>query len=116
MDCVLVGVYPPNLSLAALRSLHRLLRQNNERAKRFCRWLDEVIVREMKRRVGERRGCFVEAQLPEIDIRNWSDAEVGAALVVAAVLVDAVRDPAMATFMRRLVFVLSVEARDRLGG
>ena len=75
-----------------------------------------MIVREMRRRLGERRGHFVEAQLPEIDVMNWSDAEVGAALVVAAVLVDAVRDAGMAAFMRRLVFVLSVEARERLGG
>jgi hypothetical protein len=116
MEGVLVSVYPPNLSLASLRTLHRLLRQNNERAKRFCRWLDRVIVREMRRRVRERRGRFVEARLPEIDFYKWSNAEVGAGLVVAAVLAEAVHDPGMSVFMRRLVFLFSVQARERLGG
>lgn len=116
MDCVLVGIYPPNLSPRALRSLHRLLKRDNRRAKKFCRWLDGVIVREMRRRLRERSGQYVEAELPEIDFCNWSDAEVGAGLVVAAVLVDAVRDRGMAAFMRRLVFLFSIEARERLGG
>jgi len=116
MDCVLVGVYPPNLSFRSLRSLHRLLRRNNQRARKFCRWLDAVIVRELRRRVREQYGQFVEAELPEIDFKSWSDAEVGAGLVVAVVLVDAVRDHGMAAFMRRLVFLFSVEARERLGG
>ena len=116
MDCVLVGIYPPNLNPRSLRSLHRLLKRSNQRARKFCGWLDGVIVREMRRRVRERCGQFVEAELPEIDLHNWSDAEVGAGLVVAAVLVDAVRDHGMAAFMRRLVFLFSVEARERLGG
>ncbi len=116
MESVLVGVYPPNLSLRSLRTLHRLLRQNNRRARRFCIWLDRVIVREMRRRIWERRGEYVEARLPEIDLHNWSDAEVGAGLVAAAVLLEAVCDATMSTFMRRLVFLFSVEARERLGG
>lgn len=116
MDGVLVGVYPPNLSPQSLRVLHRLLNRNNPRARRFCRWLDKVIVREMKRRIRERHGQFVEAELPEIDLDDWSNSDVGAGLVVAAVLADAVRDAGMAGFMRRLVFLFSVEARNRLGG
>ena len=116
MDCVLVGVYPPNLSLRSLRTLHRLLRQNNERARKFCRWLDRVAVREMRRRIRERHGQYVEAQLPEIDMQNWSNAEVGAGLVVAVVLADAMHDACMSAFMWRLVFLFSVEARERMGG
>lgn len=116
MDCILVGVYPPNLSSRSLHTLHRLLRKNNERAKRFCVWLDRVIVREMRRRIRERHGDFLEAELPEIDLRTWSNAEVGAGLVAAAALADTARDPGMSAFMKRLVFLFSVEARERLGG
>ena len=116
MECVLVGVYPPNLSLRSLRTLHRLLKQNNQRARRFCLWLDRVIVREMRRRIWERRGEYVEARPPEIDLQGWSDADVGAGLVAAAVLSDAVCDATMSAFMGRLVFLFSVEARERLGG
>ena len=99
-----------------MRTLHRLLRKNNQRARRFCLWLDRVIVREMKRRAWERQGEYVEARLPEIDFKDWSNAEVGAGLVVAAVLSEAVCDASMSAFMGRLVFLFSVEARERLGG
>jgi len=116
MEGFLVGVYPPNLDRSALRYLHELLMQNNERARRFCLWLDGVIVNEMQRRVREDNGFFVETQLPAIDLEEWSDQDIGAGLVVAVVLTDAVDDLSVADLMKRLVFLFSVEARARLGG
>jgi hypothetical protein len=116
VDTVLLGVYPPNLGMGSLKALHGLLAQDNERARRFCAWLDKVVVQEMRRRVREEEGEYLEARLPEIDLQTWSDAEVGSGLVVAAVLLDAVQDPGMADFMKRLVFLFSVQARERLGG
>jgi hypothetical protein len=113
---VLLGVYPPNLTQESLKALHGLLMEQNERARRFCLWLDGIVVHEMQRRIRVDHGQYVEARLPEINLDTWADEEIGAGLVAAVVLAEAIDDQGMADFLHRLVFLFSIEARGRLGG
>ena len=114
-NTISVRFYPPRIDDEALDSLRSLALTLADRAPRFTTWLVEFCDEETRRRIRAAIDDLRECDLPQIDIAEWSNADIGEAVVAVTILSMSLSDASVGEFLDRLCMFFGRYAAHRLG-